>query len=60
MLLVHPATADVLGGSCCGPLRARCMGASCIVAMPIESYEPAASVTVAELATMVLSETIGL
>jgi hypothetical protein len=32
----------------------------CIVAMPVESYEPAASVTVAELATMVLSETGGL
>jgi hypothetical protein len=28
MLLLHPATADVLGGSCCSPLRARCMGAT--------------------------------
>ena len=57
MLLLHPATADVLGGSCCGPLRAVAWGS---FAMPVESYEPAASVTVAELATMVLSETVGL
>jgi hypothetical protein len=40
-----------------GPLHG---GNFCIVAMPVESYEPAASVTVAELATMVLSETGGL
>ena len=60
MLLLHPATADVLGGSCCGPLRARCLGDFCIVTIPVESFETAASVTVAELATMVLSETVGL
>ena len=60
MLLLHPATADILGGSCCGPLQACCMGAAFGVAMPVESYEQAASVTVAELATMVLSETGGL
>jgi len=60
MLLLHPATADVFGGSCCRPLRARCRGATFDRGNAVESYEPAASVTVAELATMVLSETVGL
>ena len=56
----HPATASALGDSCCGPAPGPLLRGLCIVTIAVESYETAASVTVADLATMVLSETGGL